>query len=485
MLINFRSISWQLGIFLFPFSLIMSLPLLLSALTDLRDAPAFIKALSITLLVASVLFLFGRNHPRRELKLREAIFLVLLVWLSVCLFGALPFYFSSSYSSFIDALFESVSGFTTTGATVLSDVEVLSISLHLWRSLSQWLGGMGIILLGIAVLPLIAGGGNNLYKSEFSGAGEDRLHPRLLQTARSLWKIYVSLTLVEFLLLMIAGMGSFDALCHAFTTIATGGFSTRTASIAAFNSAYIEYIVIVFMFLAGISFIQHFRLWLRHVPLKVLRDAELRLYMAIIFVATILVFFSTFSHADSDAEALFRSSLFQVISILTTTGFVTTDYSIWPSFLYVLLLLLMISGGCAGSTAGGLKIRRLLVFGKLLQREFQRRVEPQGVFIVRNENGTITDPILFGLVGLIFLALMLVGLSTLLVAASGEDLFTAFSAVISCTFNVGPGFGNVGPVDNYGALSSLAKAILSFCMIAGRLEFYTVFVVMTAAFWRR
>jgi len=310
MLINFRFISWQLGIFLFPFSLIMSLPLLLSTLNGMRDAPAFIKALTITVLAASALILYGRNHPLRELKLREAIFLVLSVWLSVCLFGALPFYFSADYPAFIDALFESVSGFTTTGATVLADVEVLSKSMHLWRSLSQWLGGMGIILLGIAVLPLIAGGGNNLYKSEFSGAGEDRLHPRLLHTARSLWKIYVSLTLLQFLLLISAGMDVFDALCHAFTTIATGGFSTRTDSIAAFNSTYIEYIVIVFMFLAGISFIQHFRLWVRRVPFEVQRDAELRLYLAIIIAATSLIFFSTLGQGYSDPEALFRSALF-------------------------------------------------------------------------------------------------------------------------------------------------------------------------------
>jgi trk system potassium uptake protein TrkH len=480
-----RLLAWVLGGFAGVLTAAMAIPTGYALLEASEARTGLLEAMAAGAFISTLLLLYGRRREQRELRQREAILLVVLVWVGVCLLGALPFYFSGPYDGFADAVFESTSGFTTTGATVIADVDGLPRALHLWRALSHWLGGMGIVLLGLAVLPLLGQGGSGLYRAEFSGAGAERLRPRIVGISRALWRIYLALTLALFGLLWLAGMSAFDAICHAFSTLATGGFSTRTASIAAFDSALIEYLVAVFMILSGVSFIQHYRLWIRRDPGSVARDYELRAYLWLIALATALLGPVLLVHEGFAWEPGFRAALFQVVSIVTTTGFTTADYSGWHPLAQFLLLVLMFIGGSTGSTAGGLKVARAVLMLRVVQREFRRIAEPQAVFRVRLNGSVVSEPTISALLNLVFLAWWLLLLATLVLTATGLDILTAVSAVVACQFNIGPGLGTVGPAEHYGHLTGLAKWVLSFCMIAGRLEFYTLLVVLSAAFWRR
>ena len=484
-LVDHRTIAWVLGSFLASLVGCMLIPYGYALLTHQADQSAFLQAAFFTAAAAVILMMFGRHRERRDLQHREGILLVSLIWVVICVFGALPFYFSNSFDQFTDAMFEATSGFTTTGATVLTDVDGLSRPLHLWRSFSHWLGGMGIVLLGIAILPLLGQGGSALYRAEFSGAASERMRPRIVEAARALWLLYVLYTIAEIVLLTLAGMPLFESLCHAFSTMATGGFSTRTQSIAAFQSPLIEYIVILFMFIAGVSFIQHYRLWIEQRPRTVISDYEFRAYFLLALgstgvIATVLVINNGMSF-----EPAFRTALFQAVSILSTTGFTTADYGIWPPAIQLLLLFLMFAGGCTGSTAGGLKVARMVLMLHVVQREFRRLAEPKGVFRIRAGKDVLPEQAVSGLLNLIFLALAVLLVASLLVAATGVDIVTAFSSVIACQFNIGPGLGSVGPASHYGDLNSFAKWVLSFCMIAGRLEFYTFLILLTRIFWSR
>jgi trk system potassium uptake protein TrkH len=484
-LIDHRTISWVLGSFLASLVGCMLVPYSYALLTEQADESAFLQAALVTAAAAAMLMVFGRHRERRDLQHREGILLVSLIWIVICVFGALPFYFSGSFERFTDAMFEATSGFTTTGATVLADIDGLSQPLHLWRSFSHWLGGMGIVLLGIAILPLLGQGGSALYRAEFSGAASERMRPRIVETARALWLLYVLYTIAEVVLLALAGMPLFDSICHAFSTLATGGFSTRTQSIAAFQSPLIEYIVILFMFIAGVSFIQHFRLWIEHRPRAVISDYEFRAYF-LLTLGSAAVIATTLAAIDGMSfEPALRTALFQVVSILSTTGFTTADYGLWPPAIQLLLLFLMFAGGCTGSTAGGLKIARVVLMLHVVQREFRRLAEPKGVFRIRAGKDVLPEQAVSGLLNLIFLALAVLLVASLLVSATGVDIVTAFSSVIACQFNIGPGLGSVGPASHYGELDSFAKWVLSFCMIAGRLEFYTFLILLTRIFWSR
>lgn len=480
-----RTLAWLLGSFLGVLGAAMLAPLGYALADGMRAAVGLFESLFITLAAAGLLLYLGWRPCRPSLRDREAILLVVLIWLAVCGFGALPFYLSDYYASYTDAFFESASGFTTTGATVLADVDGLAPALHLWRALSHWLGGMGIVVLGLAVLPLLAQGGAGLYRAEFSGAASERLRPRITEIARALWKIYVALTIALFASLWAAGMSPFEALCHAFSTMGTGGFSTRTASIAGFSDPLIEYILIGFMLLAGISFIQHYRLWVQRSPSSVVRDYEVRAFLLLIIVATGLIALGLALHNGLAWEPAVRAALFQVVSISTTTGFVSADYAQWQPLAQLLLLLLMFVGGCTGSTAGGLKVARAALMLRVVQREFRRITEPQAVIRVRLGGGVIPEETVSALLNLVYLAWFILLLASLIVTATGVDVLTALSAVVACQFNIGPGLAGVGPVENFGPLSDLAKWVLSLCMIAGRLEFYTMLVVFTAVFWRR
>lgn len=482
-MIHARTLLYIIGQFLLGLAAAMLVPLLYGLSIEDNVRP-FILAIAITAITGIALLWFA-GRPERDLSQREGMLLVSIVWIVSCLFGCLPFYLSPYFPDFTGAFFETASGFTTTGATVLPVVEVLSNSLQFWRCFTHWLGGMGIVLLAIAILPLVGVGGMPLYRAEFSGARSEKLKPRITETAIALWKIYIALTLAQYLALRWAGMSPFDAACHTFSTLGTGGFSTKTASIAAFNSLAVETIIIIFMLMAGINFTLHYRFWVEKQVRNFLGDAELRFFLWIVAFATIGIALSMVFHGQYGPGTALRVSLFQVSSILTTTGFVISDFEKWNPFAQLILMGLMFVGGCTGSTAGGLKSSRILLLLKVVGREFKRMVERKGVFAIRIGGRAFPEPAIQSLLNLVYLAFLTNLVSCLLLTAAGVDVFTSISAVVACMFNVGPGLGHVGPVEHYGHLPALAKWVLSGCMLAGRLEFYTLLVLFTPPFWRR
>lgn len=483
-MIQFYAIGFVLSKFLLALAGTMLVPLGFGWATGSAGLLPLGIGFVTTALTGAVALLFC-PRPTRELNKCEGILLVVAIWMSAGLFGCIPFYLSPHFNSFTDALFESVSGFTTTGATILTEVEVLPASLQLWRCFTQWLGGMGIVLLGIAVLPLVGHGGMHLYRAEFSGAKSERLRPRITETVFALWKIYLSLSIVEFLALRLAGMNGFEALCTTFTTVSTGGFSTRSGSIGAFNSPLIEFIVITFMIFGGISFVLHYRLWVERSPRQFFADFELRYFLTLLVMGTVIVAGSLLWNDDYITSEAIRGALFQVTSIATGTGYVTGNYELWHPLAQLLLLALMFHGGCTGSTTGGMKASRVLLMGKIVDREFKRMVEPRGVFSVRMGGSVVPEGTIQSLLSLVYLAFAVNFLSCILLAAMGVDVLTAISAVVASMFNVGPSLGTVGPSESYAHLPSLAKWILMGNMIAGRLEFYTLLVILTPAFWRK
>ncbi len=483
-MIRWPLIGRVLGLFLAAFGGAMAVPLAYSLSTGGEDLAPLAKAMGVTLVFGVTLWAVSRNATR-EMTQREGILLTVSVWVAASLFGSLPFVFAPGIDTLTDAVFESASGVTTTGASILVDIEALSRPVLLWRALCSWLGGMGIVVLVIAVLPLVGHGGMHLYRSEFSGARSEKLKPRVAETASSLWGIYVALTAALFGLLTLAGLSPFDALAHAFATLATGGFSTRTASIGAFESPLVEYITIAFMILGGTSFVLHYRALLEQRPLSALRDYEFRQYIGGIGLATATAALLLFTQLGYPADRALRTALFQVTSIMTTTGFATDNFELWPPLGQLILLVLMFTGGCTGSTAGGMKVSRIALLAKVVAREFKRMVERHGVFAVRLGGRVVREPTIRSLLNLVYLALMVNFISCLALAAVGVDVFTSICAVAATMFNIGPALGEVGPAENYSHLPTLAKWVLCFDMIAGRLEFYTLLVTVTPWFWRK
>ena len=483
-MIRWTQIGRIIGLFLIALAGAMMIPCAYSIATGGDDLAPLAAAVAVTAVAGGVLAGSCRR-ARRELTQREGILLTVAVWLAASVFGGLPFLFAPGIETFTDAVFESASGVTTTGASILVEVERLSRPLLLWRALSSWLGGMGIVVLVIAVLPLVGHGGMHLYRAEFSGASSEKLSPRVAETAGSLWGIYVALTGLLVGLLAVAGMGPFDAIAHAFATMATGGFSTRTASIGAFDSSTIEYITTLFMILGGCSFILHYRALIERRPIAALRDYELRNFLGLVALATLVEAALLLFERGYPLERALRTAVFQVSSITTTTGFATDDFEVWPPLGQLLLLALMFTGGCTGSTAGGMKVSRLLVLVKVVGREFKRMVERHGVFVVRLGGSVIPEPSIQSLLNLVYLAFVVNFASCLMLAAVGVDVFTAISAVAATMFNIGPALAGVGPTDNYAGLPAIAKWVLCFDMIAGRLEFYTLLVTVTPWFWRK
>jgi len=481
--IHLATLLYIIGQFLLGLAATMLVPLFYGLCIGDNLRP-FILAIGITGIIGFALVRFA-GRPNKDLSQREGVLLVAMVWVVSSLFGCLPFYLSPYFPDFTGAFFETASGFTTTGATILADVEILTHSLQFWRCFTHWLGGMGIVLLAIAILPLVGIGGMPLYRAEFSGARSEKLKPRITETAIALWKIYLALTLAQYLALRWAGMSPFDAACHTFSTLGTGGFSTKTASIAAYNSLAVESIIVLFMLLAGINFTLHYRFWVERQVRNFFWDAELRFYLWIVAFATVSILLSLVFHNQYRPGEALRISLFQVSSIITTTGFVTSDFEKWSPFAQLILMGLMFLGGCTGSTAGGLKSSRILLLLKVVGREFKRMVERKGVFAIRIGGRPFPEPAIQSLLNLLYLAFLTNFVSCLLLTIAGVDVFTSISAVVACMFNVGPGFGHVGPAEHYGHLPAFAKWVLSGCMLAGRLEFYTLLVMFTPPFWRR
>ena len=443
-----------------------------------------VQGAALTAFVGAGLALAGR-YAARDLHQREALLLVVLVWFAASAFGGLPFLFTPHFTGFTDTFFETASGFTTTGASILPNVEVLDEPIQFWRHFTHWIGGMGIVLLVIAILPVVGHGGMQLYRAEFSGARSDRLKPRIAETALALWKIYVALSIAEFLLLRVAGLSPFDAICHTFATLGTGGFSTKAASVGGFRSPAAEWIIALFMFLAGMSFIQHYRLFRERQWRSVTQDYEMRAYTLLVVLATAALAASLVWQNGFGVERAVRGAAFQVVSIATTTGFASENYELWSPLSHVVLLLLMYVGGCTGSTAGGIKVSRAVLLGRVVSREMKRIVERRGVFAIRLGGEAVSEAVVQSVLNLVYLALLVNAVGTILLAAAGVDVLTSITAVVACMFNIGPGLGLVGPAEHYGHLPGLAKWVLSVAMIAGRLEFYTLIVVLTPTFWRR
>ncbi len=424
------------------------------------------------------------SRPKnRVLRPRDAYLVVAAGWFAASGVGAIP-YLALGALGPIDALFESVSGFTTTGSTVMIRLEDAPRALLLWRALSQWVGGMGIILFAVAVLPLLGIGGMQLFRVEVPGPVKDKLRPRIIETARRLWAIYVGLTALQWAALRLAGMNGFEALCHAFTTLATGGFSTRDASIGAFVSPAIEWIAIVFMALAGVNFVLLWRTLVEG-PRVVSRDIELRYYVVVILVATLLIAPMLPPEHVGDVEERIRNTLFGVVSIASTTGYGTVDFERWPALGQLVLLQLMILGGMAGSTAGGVKSLRVLIGFRAVGVAVKKLVHPRAVLPVKYGGRAVPDDVVAGVWAFFTAYFAIAAVAAAVVAGAGYDIPTAISSALTAIGNVGPGLGAVGPYDNFAHMPVQVKLVLAGCMLAGRLEVFTILVLLQPGFWRR
>lgn len=458
----------------------------LLAATILGDEGLVPIAVSILLCftVGSILALpFWRESPV-IIGHREGTAIVTFGWLGAATVGAFPFIFAKVLPSFTDAFFESMSGFTTTGASVITNIEVVPKSILLWRSTTHWLGGMGIIVLSLAILPFLGVGGMQLYKAEVPSPMPDKLKPRIRDTATALWKVYLLFTLLEIILLMFGGMSFLDAVCHTFGTLATGGFSTKNASIGHYQSSYVDVIIIIFMLLAGINFSLHYQLiagrrW------AFFRDPECRVFLGAVVAFIIVCTLSVWGKVYSSFGDALRYASFQVISIVTTTGYATADYELWPGLPQAVLFFCMFLGASAGSTGGGMKCLRLILLLKHAYRELWHIIHPHSVIQVKLGGKVVPSDVLSSTWGFFALYVGLFVVASWAVAASGIDMITAFSSVAATLGNIGPGFGLIGPTENYAALPGVAKWVLSICMLLGRLEIYTVMVLLIPEFWKR
>ena len=449
----------------------------------------------VGLLIGGSIMLTTKNH-RKEIQKREGYIIVAFGWIFMSLVGTLPYIFTGAIPSFTNAFFETMSGYTTTGASILNDIESMPEGILFWRSITHWIGGMGIIVLAIAILPLLGIGGMQLFAAEAPGPGGDKLHPRITDTAKRLWLIYVGYTFIETILLKLAGMSFFDAVNHSLSTLSTGGFSTKNASLAYWNdSPLIQYIVIVFMFLAGTNFVLSYFAFKGKFK-RVFKDEEFKIYslsiIGLTIIAALLIYYradvsiSSISHPMvlGEFESAVRHGLFQVLAIITTTGFVSADYTLWTPFLTIFFFGLMFMGGSAGSTAGGIKIMRHLIMIKNGILEFRRTLHPRAVLPVRYNMKAIPQSIVFNILGFFILYMLSFIIGTLVFSWLGLDFNTALGGAASTLGNVGPALGDLGPVNNYGDLPAAAKWWSSFLMLIGRLELFTVLILFTPFFWR-
>ena len=444
---------------------------------------AILISSGITLAAGFLLFLLTKGYDHRNIGKKEGYIVVTLTWVSISLAGTLPFYISGAIPFYTDAWFETVSGFTTTGASILTDIEAMPKGLLFWRSMTHWLGGMGIIVLTLAILPILGVGGMQLFVAEAPGTTPSRLHPRITETAKRLWGIYMIFTFMQTLLLMLGGMELFDALCHSFSTMATGGFSTQNDSITGY-SPYIQYVIILFMIIGGTSFSLHYFL-LKGQFSKVLNNEEFRFYLSVIGVFTLIITVSLLLMYQVGLEKAFRDSLFHVVSILTTTGFITSDHQQWEIFIWFFIFILMFTGGCIGSTAGGIKMIRILVLFKNTRLELKRLVHPMAVIPVKINGKAIPTEIIHNFLAFFLTYMLIFFAGSAIMTFFGLSFETAVGASIATIGNIGPSIGSIGPAENYGHLHFGAKWVLSFFMLLGRLELFTILLLFSPSFWKR
>lgn len=433
--------------------------------------------------IGFILYYNTKHNENKELKRRDGYLIVILSWIAMSLFGMLPYIFTDQISNVPDAFFETVSGYTTTGASILNDIEILDHGILYWRSLTQWIGGMGIIVLAVAILPFLGIGGMQLFVAEAPGVSVDKLQPRIKETAMRLWQIYISFTVVLFFILWAEGMNSFEAVNHAMTTFATGGFSTKNASIGYFESPLIQYTIILFMFISATNFtLTYFAIKLDFK--KVFQNEEFRIYSSFIIFLTAIVFITLYLIDSSYAEETFRSALFSVVSIITTTGFTTVDFTGWTEFITILFFILMFFGASAGSTSGGIKIVRHVVLLKNSYIELKKQLHQQGVFILRFNNSKVPQSVVTNILAFMMLYVVIFSIGSVIMTLMGVDFITAIGSVAATLGNIGPGIGDVGPASNFSSIPDAGKYFLSLLMLIGRLELLTFLLILTPAFWK-
>ena len=481
---NYGRVTFILGTFLQLLAGIMLIPLLCAL--PYGETGNFTDFLIPSLIATALGFLLrflGRRAPRSIYR-REGLLVVVGSWILASLIGGLPLLLSGGVDSMVDSTFEAMSGLTTTGSTILTDIEALPRSILFWRSMTHWLGGMGIVLLFVAILPALGVGGRLLYEFEVPGLESDDLKPRIRATALALWKVYCGITVCQIIALLICGLDLFDAMVHTFGTVATGGFSSYNSSVAAFNSPAVEIVITIFMFAAGVNFALYYRLPQAGFR-AILKSLEFRVYVSIMLFMTVIC--TTVLCTQGDAESVGRATLdsaFTVVSVGTTTGFGTADFDRWPDLLRILMVLLMFVGGSTGSTAGGLKVMRLILVAKVITHEIRRFVYPNRVRMVRVQDQTISDDMMRNVLAFFALAILIFAMGTVTMAALGLGLTEATTSVVATLWNIGPGLGLVGPTQNFAAIPEAGKVLLTGMMLLGRLEILTVVVLLTPSLYR-
>jgi len=481
---HFSSIMYILGWLATFLGVSMLAPMLTSIYFNDHDWLVFLGTGGVSVFGGVNLVLMNR---KKDLSLthRDGFLLTILAWIVLSAIGSIPFYLAGVTATWVDAFFESVSGMTTTGATVLVGLDTMGHGILLWRHMQQWLGGMGIIVLAIAILPFLGIGGMQLYRCEMPGVVKDKLQPRLSETARLLWTVYLAFTVLWIVLYYLAGMTLFDAICHAFSTIAIGGFSTHDASFGYFDNPMIEIVAILGMLVGAVNFALHYLLFARKDIRVYFRDEEFKFFITIIGGACLVVVLALLGTSEYSFSESIRHGIFNTVSIATTTGFATTDYSLWHTIVPMIMLMTMFIGGCSGSTGGGMKVMRIMLVMKQGGRELFRLVHPHSVSHVKIGRQMVPENVMQALWSFVGLYIIVFNIVALLLTLYGIDLVTAFSAAAATITNTGPGLGEVGPAGNYAGMPAGAKLLLCFSMLIGRLEIFTFLVIMTPAFWKK
>ena len=482
-MINFKTIIRIIGILLLLETVMFLVCSSVSFYYRESDMLDFWKAGGITAGIGLLLAALGKGGER-QLTRRDGYVLVSFAWVAFSLFGMLPFYIGGYIPDIADAFFETMSGFSSTGATILDDIESLPHGILFWRSMTQWIGGLGIIMFTIAVLPIFGVSGLQVFAAEASGPTHDKVHPRIGITAKWIWSIYTGITTLLVCLLMLGGMDWFDSICHAFATTGTGGFSTKQASVAYYNSPYIEYVISIFMFISGINFTLVL-LFVNRKFKKFISNAELKFYFSSVVFFTAVIAIALYYTSPMGMEESFRKSLFQVISLHTSTGFAMDDYMQWSPVLWGLLTIIMLMGACAGSTTGGLKCIRMVILTKVSRNEFKHILHPNAILPVRINKQVISSSIVSTVLAFCFIYITIIVISTLLMMTMGVGAEESIGCVISSIGNMGPGLGETGPAYSWNALPDAAKWLLSLLMLLGRLELFTVLLLFTPDFWKR
>jgi trk system potassium uptake protein TrkH len=495
--INYLIILHVMGIILVFNGFFMSFGLITSWIYNEDSILSQLLTAFLVVVICGVLLMFFTRRHSKDITVKEGYLIVTLGWIIMALSGTLPYLFTNSINSFTDAFFETICGYTTTGATIVEDIEILPKGILIWRSLTHWIGGMGIIVLTVAILPMFGIGGMQLFTAEAPGISPDKLKPKITDTAKRLWLIYFVFTAAETILLNLAGMSTFDAINHALSTLSTGGFSTKNASIAFWNDNYwIQYIIIIFMFFAGTNFVLiYFAIKMKFK--KLFGNEEFRWYLGFVVISTLVSFLAVYFQGDirlsstdhpmvlGEAESTFRHALFQVVAVITTTGFVTSDFTAWLPFVSIFFFGLFFLGGSAGSTAGGVKIVRQVFLIKNGILEFKRILHPNAILPMRYNNKSVDQKIVYNVLGFFILYMLSFIVGTLVMSLLGLDFMSSVGAAASSLGNVGPAFGDLSPVDNYNGLPLLAKWWSAFLMLLGRLELFTVLILFTSYFWKK